>query len=83
VPVLYQGVYDEEKVKGCWTGKSLYGDEQEGYVLRTFDGFPYPTTAESKHEMPVFRNLAKYVRPKHVNTTDHWRMTWTPNKLAD
>ena len=82
VPELYTGVWDEGKVRACWTGKSCFGDEQEGYVVRLASGFVYPVVSENVREMPVFEKLAKYVRPKHVRTDDHWRTTWTPNKLA-
>jgi hypothetical protein len=81
VPVLYEGPWDEAAVRACWSGKSLYGEEQEGYVVRNVESFPYPTTDTTRHEMPVFRDLAKYVRPKHVRTDEFWRSTWTPNKL--
>lgn len=80
VPTLYNGLWDESAVKACWTGKSVFGDEQEGYVCRVTDSFPFPDTKTEKHEMPVFTHLGKFVRPKHVQTDDHWRMTWTPNK---
>lgn len=83
VPVLYRGSWNEELVKACWTGRSLYGKEQEGYVVRISDSFAFPVPEESdKNQMAVFKTLAKFVRAKHVQTDDHWRATWEPNKLA-
>lgn len=42
----------------------MLGEETEGFVVRTADGFPYS----------AFRShVAKYVRPNHVQTHDkHW-----------
>lgn len=62
-PVLYRGLWDEERIKGCWTGVSLYGGEQEGYVVRDAG---YLATEE------YGCRTAKYVRPGHVQTDDHW-----------
>jgi hypothetical protein len=82
VPVRYRGPWDEEKVRACWTGVSAYGEEQEGYVVRNVEAFPYPVPEEEdRHQMPVFHDLAKFVREKHVQTDDHWRQTWIPNRL--
>jgi hypothetical protein len=87
VPVLYDGIWDAGKIKSCWTGKSVFKDSlQEGYVVRTADGFPYPlpekNPVDPKNEMAFFKALAKYVRKGHVQTGEHWRKTWVPNKLA-
>ena len=64
VPVLYDGIWDEDAVKACWTGKSLFGGEQEGYVVRIRDAFPI---------LEFGISVAKYVRPEHVQTDKHWR----------
>ena len=74
VPVLYLGPWDEEKIKACWTGVSRFGSEQEGYVVRTVDGFAYDDFS---------KNVAKYVRRGHVQTSAFW-MTQPvlPNQLA-
>lgn len=79
VPELYRGVWDEDKVRACWTGKSKFGPDQEGYVVRIAEEFPYPVS--EKGSMPLFKTVGKFVREKHVQTDDHWRMTWIPNKL--
>jgi len=65
VPVLYRGLWDEEKVKACWIGESVAspGDQQEGYVIRVAEGFPYDQQDEC---------TAKMVRENHVQTSEHW-----------
>jgi hypothetical protein len=61
VPVLYQGPFDEQKIK------QLYNDSKhssmEGYVIRSVSAFHYA----------AFKNMvAKFVRKDHVQTTKHW-----------
>lgn len=73
-PVLYQGPWDEDAVKSCYTGHSRFGAEQEGYVVRVADGFPYSSFPES---------AAKFVRANHVATSVHWMQEEVvPNLLA-
>lgn len=75
-PVLYRGVWDEAKVKACWTGQSAAspGDEQEGYVVRVTRRFDMADFGTS---------VAKYVRKGHVTTTSHWMYeAVVPNRLA-
>lgn len=60
VPELYRGIWDEDKVKACYTGTSIYG-EQEGYVVRYAESFKY-----EEHR------LGKFVRKNHVTTASHW-----------
>lgn len=63
VPTLYRGVWDEEKIKACFTGTSPYGP-QEGYVVRLAAEFKFEDYAQS---------TAKVVRKGHVGATDeHW-----------
>lgn len=73
-PVLYRGPWDEKEVRKCFTGKSVYGGEQEGYVVRLTDGF---------HVKDWTRSIAKYVRKDHVQTVPHnWlRQQIVPNIL--
>lgn len=72
VPVLYRGVYNREMVERCFTGRSVYGAEQEGYVVRVAESF----------SMSEFRDkVAKYVRKNHVTTDTHWTTSWQPNTL--
>lgn len=70
VPVIYRGLWDEEKIKSCWTGKSSAspGDEQEGYVVRVADSFPY----DGQDEGTFSKYTAKFVRKNHVQTDEHW-----------
>ena len=64
VPVLYRGIWDDDKVKACFTGKSVFGDsEQEGYVVRLAKEFPFSKFAKC---------TAKFVRKSHVQTSDFW-----------
>lgn len=75
VPVLYRGIWDEKKVKACWTGESQAspGDLQEGYVIRLAAGFAVDDFAKS---------VAKMVRQGHVQTEDHWMYAeMVPNRL--
>jgi hypothetical protein len=70
VPVLYDGIYDENLIKGLWP---IATHEAEGYVIRLADSFEYDT----------FKlNVAKFVRPNHVTTDQHWsHQKIIPNKL--
>src|SRR5476651_1963334 len=61
VEVLYDGIYDEKVIRA--EEKKLDFTKDEGYVIRTADGFSY---ANFRHSM------AKFVREKHVQTTKHW-----------
>jgi len=70
VPVLYHGMFDYDKIKEIY--ENLNFDKQEGIVCRTVNGFHYDEFQT---------HVAKAVRPKHVNTDDHWKKTWKPNKL--
>lgn len=72
VPELYRGIWDEQRVMACYTGTSPYG-EQEGYVVRLAEEFPY-----AAHRLSV----AKFVRANFVTTTRHWMSQQVvPNKL--
>jgi predicted kinase len=69
--VLWVGVFDEGLIQ-----KELKLDlsRQEGYVVRTAEGFPYTKFAE---------RVAKWVRPSHVQTDTHWmHAEVVPNKLG-
>lgn len=74
VPVLYKGIWDEQTIRDAWEGKSAFGGEGEGYVVRLTSRFPYRLFKQS---------VAKYVRPEHVQTDQHWmHAAVVPNKLA-
>ena len=73
VPVLYDGIWDEKKLREI--EKSLSWEKHEGYVVRLADSFSY---GEFKN------SIAKYVRKGHVQTTKHWRQgrRFIPNELS-
>lgn len=61
VPVIYEGIFNEKKLKEI--ASSLNLEENEGYVIRTRDSFDYKN----------FKfNVAKFVRKEHVLTHRHW-----------
>jgi|SRR6056297_2581739 len=67
VPVLYEGIYDKEKIK------SLFDNNMEGYVVRLYDSF----LINDFHKC-----VAKFVRKNHVQTDKHWmRQKIIKNKL--
>ncbi len=74
VPVLYRGVFDSRAVRRCYTGKSKFGGEQEGYVVRRVEAFL---------ERDFRFNVAKFVRAGHTTTIPHnWlRQKVVPNGL--
>lgn len=73
-PVLYRGLYDQEAVKACYTGKSRFGGIQEGYVGRLAGSFQFQNFRKS-----VF----KFVRKGHVQTSSHWmHEKIVPNRLV-
>ena len=63
VPELWRGIWDEEKVRACYTGKSVFDVPGEGYVVRVTDSFPYTS---------YWDFAAKYVRRDHIQTSSHW-----------
>jgi len=65
VPVLYEGIWDEDKIRRFKQPEkeNQPGDEMEGYVVRIVDSF---------HYKDFRRSVAKYVRKNHVKTDDHW-----------
>ena len=69
VPLLDVGAFDPQFKP---PEHSSFGDEIEGYVVRTVDSFPIDE---------FDRNVAKFVRKNHVNTDEHWKEHWLPNKL--
>lgn len=64
VPLRYRGTYDEERVKACFTGKSVFeGSKQEGYVVRLASTIPWSKRRSS---------YAKFVRGGHGQTGHGW-----------
>lgn len=71
VPELWRGVYDEKIIKSLWTEADY--ERMEGYVIQVVDAIPYD-------DFGTF--VAKYVRPKHVQTSEHWmNQQLVPNRL--
>ncbi|MCA9681555.1 MAG: RNA ligase family protein [Myxococcales bacterium] len=61
VPVLYDGVFDEDWLRGLEQRMDL--ERCEGYVVRLAEGFAYGDFGDS---------VAKWVRANHVQTDQHW-----------
>lgn len=71
VSVIYDGIYDEDLIRDI----KIDYNTQEGYVLRTWDGFSY---ADYR------KYVGKVVRPNHVTTKNHWMHgPMETNKLKD
>ncbi len=69
VPTLYDGVYNEEKIRSL----NLDLEKQEGYVLRVANSFTHDE---------FYNSVMKFVRDKHVRTTDFWmHEEVVPNKI--
>lgn len=54
--------------------KNVIADGEEGIVVRNADGYHYKNFGQ---------NLAKAVRPNHVQTDVHWSKEWIPNRLKE
>ena len=89
VPVLWRGIWDEDVIRKLWTGKGMFPTFEskktgfffpedfqpcpaEGYVVRLADSFYYDDFQKS---------VAKWVRPHHVTTDEHWLERFIPNHL--
>lgn len=78
VPELYRGRFESVEDITKWFRNNLkvpstYGVEREGFVLRLADAFP---TGK------FFESVCKFVRPKHVQTDQHWTKNWQWNELT-
>ena len=62
VPVLYDGIYDEAKIKALYDSKKDW-ETREGYIIRVADKFSY---SEFR------KKTGKFVRKGHINTAKHW-----------
>lgn len=72
VKELYRGIFDLAHLQKL--AKHLDTERHEGFVVRLADGFAYE---EFNH------SVAKWVRPGHVQTTEHWmHSALVLNKLA-
>lgn len=62
-PVIWCGRWGDFKHEDIWPRPSEFGPECEGYVVRNINEFP----------VSEFRkNVAKFVRPNHIQTDQHW-----------
>lgn len=61
-PVLYDGIFDEQRIRTLWTPADWA--TREGYVVRLADPMGY---GEFRHK------VGKFVRPQHKQTAPHWR----------
>lgn len=61
VPILYDDVYDEEKIRQLWC--KLNPTYNEGYVLRLADEFSF---------FDFKKCVGKFVRKNHIQTVKHW-----------
>ena len=72
VPVIYEGLYDEDMAIDLTEELNL--KKSEGYVIRLADSFTLEDFSQS---------VAKFVRPNHVTTDEHWmKKSITPNLLG-
>ena len=70
--VMYEGLWDEKKIRAIANNLDL--DVCEGFVVRKAEQFHYDNFAQ---------NIAKWVRPHHVQSDEHWMYQEViPNKLS-
>ena len=73
VPVLYRGVWNEQIARALCSELDL--DRQEGYVVRPVRSF---------FRVEFSDLVYKWVRPHHVQTSDHWMyQPIIPNHLSE
>lgn len=69
VPVIYDGIYDEDKIKESF---KPYEDKEEGYTVRLADEFTYGDFRKS---------IAKYVRPEFRQLVNNSHGHWISKKI--
>jgi len=72
VTVLYRGHYYDGLVEEI--AARMDPRRQEGFVLRVDAPIAYPSGAGDKGRF--FDQVAKWVRPAHVATDEHWMTNW-------
>lgn len=77
VPILFEGVFEKSSQITEWFNDhikepSQFGPSQEGFVMRSIEGFAFDDFAT---------HVAKFVRAKHVQTDEHWTKNWKPARL--
>lgn len=70
VPEQYIGKWSESAIKQVCGKISRFSNECEGYVIRLAGSF-----SANEHDVSV----AKYVRPNHVQSDEHWLKNWSKN----
>lgn len=73
VPVLYDGIFDEQAIRRLWSARDW--PNHEGYVMRLAEPIAY---GDFRHK------VGKFVRKGHVQTVKHWMhgQAVKPNGLA-
>jgi len=72
VPVLYRGPFALQVLVDLATTLDI--EQHEGFVVRIVETIPYDRFGN---------HVAKWVRPGHVQTDEHWlRAPLIPNRLA-
>jgi hypothetical protein len=80
VPVLYRGIWDEETIKGLWTGKGRFPTFEAKNDNPKFPGDFVPCDAEGyvvrlanafQYE-DFHKSVGKFVRSSHVKGNAHW-----------
>ena len=73
VPIIYEGIWDEEQIKSLWPINSDWSEEAEGYVMRVRDAFKIDDFSTS---------VSKFVRKNHIQTDETWfKGEFVANKL--
>lgn len=68
VPVLYEGLYNSNLIQQL--AKEIVLSQQEGIVVRNSNSF-----------LNFQENVAKFVRPNHIQTTKNWYRNIVVNRL--
>lgn len=68
--LLYDGIYDESKL--IEISKNLDYEKSEGFVIRIADSFNFSDFSKC---------VAKFVRPNHVQSNEHWLKNTFQNQL--
>ncbi len=78
VPVLFQGKFETVDQITAWFETNLKlpsaigGADREGFVIRL-----------ERSIIDWEADASKYIRPKHVQTDEHWRVNWQPCALKE
>jgi len=71
--LIYIGLWNDIIIKDKFKNfKPIFSNEIEGFVVRNVNSFNISNFCQ---------NVAKYVRPNHVQTDEHWKKNWEKNTL--